>query len=255
MITRDFTFKVYQQLIRKFLDNGYIFTTLEDSISKGIKSDKYIILRHDVDRAPGNALIMAGLEKEMGIHASYYFRIVSESYNDVIIRKIVDLGHELGYHYEDISLHKGNYDKAYESFTHNLEKLRGFYPIKTICMHGSPESKWDNRTVWEKYDYKKHGIICEPYFDIDFNSVFYLTDASRAWNNQKVNRRDKVRTNLVLPVRKIPDLFHHLENNTFPSGAMINIHPHNWASTDLEWVEIFLWQGFKNLIKRYIIIK
>ena len=59
-------------------------------------------------------------------------------------------------------------------------------------MHGSPISKWDSRDIWKKYDYKKLGIIGEPYFDIDFNNVFYLTDTGRCWDGEKFSIRDKV---------------------------------------------------------------
>ena len=44
-------------------------------------------------------------------------------------------------------------------------------PIETICMHGSPLSRYDNRKIWEKYNYRDYGIIGEPYFDVDFRKV------------------------------------------------------------------------------------
>ena len=59
-------------------------------------------------------------------------------------------------------------------------------------MHGSPRSRFDNKSLWKKYDYKDYGIIGEPYFDIDFNDVFYLTDTGRRWDGDKVSVRDKV---------------------------------------------------------------
>ena len=59
-------------------------------------------------------------------------------------------------------------------------------------MHGSPRSKWDSRDIWQKYDYKKPGIIAEPYFDINFDEVFYLTDTGRRWDGWKVSLRDKL---------------------------------------------------------------
>jgi len=80
-------------------------------------------------------------------------------------------------------------DKAYESFCRNLEMLRRNFDIKTICMHGSPRSKFDNRLIWTKYDYRDLGIIGEPYFDIDFSEVLYLTDTGRRWDGVSV--RDK----------------------------------------------------------------
>jgi hypothetical protein len=88
-------------------------------------------------------------------------------------------------------------DKLFElaicDFERNLEKFRKLYPVKTICMHGSPLSKWDNRDLWTKYNYRDFGIIAEPYFDINFDEVFYLTDTGRRWDGDKVSIRDKVK--------------------------------------------------------------
>jgi hypothetical protein len=135
---------------------------------------------------------MANLENRRGIKASYYFRAVDKVYDESIIEKIVSLGHEVSYHYEDLSLCKGNYELAINNFELNLKKLRQFYPVKTICAHGSPLSKYDNKKIWEKYDYRDYGIIADPSFDIDFDEVFYITDTGRSWNNSNVSVRDKV---------------------------------------------------------------
>lgn len=62
-----------------------------------------MVLRHDVDELAVNALAMARLEHDMGIAASYYFRIVKQSNNPAVIHQIVQLGHEIGYHYEDLN--------------------------------------------------------------------------------------------------------------------------------------------------------
>ena len=64
--------------------------------------EKVVILRHDVDRLPGNALKMAGLEHGMDIAATYYFRAVPVSWDEGIIREIAGMGHEVGYHYENL---------------------------------------------------------------------------------------------------------------------------------------------------------
>ena len=63
---------------------------------------KAIVLRHDVDKLPGNSLRFARIQAEKGIIGSYYFRFVTESFNESIIREISSLGHEIGYHYEDL---------------------------------------------------------------------------------------------------------------------------------------------------------
>ena len=72
--------------------------------------DKTIILRHDVDRLPQNSVNTARIEKNLNITGSYYFRIVQKSYDATIIKQIAELGHEIGYHYEDLTLSKGDID-------------------------------------------------------------------------------------------------------------------------------------------------
>jgi hypothetical protein len=34
-------------------------------------------------------------------------------------------------------------------FEQNLAELRKLAPVKTICMHGSPCSKWDSKALWK----------------------------------------------------------------------------------------------------------
>ena len=104
------------------------------------------------------------------------------------------MGHEVSYHYEDLSLSMGDYQKAIALFVNNLSLIRQYYPAKTICMHGSPTSKWDNRDIWDYYNYRDFGIIAEPYFDVDFSTVFYITDTGRSWNNwgNKLKRQSAI---------------------------------------------------------------
>ena len=186
---RDFTLTTYQLLLQAFLQKAFSFTPLSGFV--GETGKKTVILRHDVDRLPANSLATAQIEHALGISGSYYFRVDPESYDETIIREISLLGHEIGYHYEHLTLAGGDVDQAYESFCLHLEKLRKLVPVTTICMHGSPLSKWDRRAIWEKYDYRALGITAEPYFDVDFNHTFYLTDTGRRWDGYKVSVRDK----------------------------------------------------------------
>ncbi len=251
---RDFTLTTYSYLLEHLSKAGYLFQTFEEfTLNPG--NDKIAILRHDVDRAPENSVKMAKLENSMNIKASYYFRIVSESYDENCIESIVKLNHELGYHYEDLALSNGIEEQAFENFKKNLQNLRRFYPIKTMCMHGSPTSKWDNRLLWNTYKYKDFGIIAEPYFDIDFNQVFYITDASRSWNNQEVTLRDKVKSDFDIDINSSSDIINLINNQKLPNKVMISTHPHNWAASNMEWAKILIWQGMKNQIKRILVRK
>jgi hypothetical protein len=267
----EFTLDIYELILNRLDAQGYIFSTFKEYISN--HKNKAVIVRHDVDRLPNNSLQMAKLENRLGIKATYFFRIVKESYDENIIRQIKDMGHEIGYHYENLSLCRGNYELSILNFELNLEKLRKIYPVKTICMHGSPLSKYDNKKIWEKYDYRDYGIIAEPYFDIDFNEVFYITDTGRAWNNSKVSVRDKVprlnplrsssaknltgqakvNSKFDIKIKSTHHLIEKIQNNELPDKIMLNAHPHRWFDFGYNWYKELLMQNFKNQVKSLIV--
>ena len=105
-----------------------------------------------MNRLPGNSLKTARLENELGIKATYFFRTIPHTFKPEIIKEIAGMGHEIGYHYENLATCGVYLRLSIDDFRLNLEKLRKVYPVKTIYMHGSPLSKWDNRDLWKKYN-------------------------------------------------------------------------------------------------------
>jgi len=196
----DFTLHKYIQLLETLIEQKYQFQTFHEFLTD--PASKSIVLRHDVDKRPQNSLEMAKIENEYGLKGVYNFRAVPVSWDEKIIKEISALGHEIGYHYENLTVCKGDYEKAFEDFKHNLEKLRGLVPVSTITMHGSPKSKYDSRDLWEKFSYKELEIIGEPYVDIDFSKVLYLTDTGRRWDGHKVSIRDRVNAELNLALNQ-----------------------------------------------------
>ena len=214
----DFTLSVFKSLLTALQDSGNTFLTVTE-FSRNKKQDSFpeIILRHDIDKKPKNSLITAQIEHSLGIIGTYYFRIIPGSYSESIIKEIGSLGHEIGYHYEDLQLArqktKGKRQRtsgretarlqdkeeelaavAIESFRKNLAKLREIAPVDTICMHGSPLRSADSRVLWKYYDYRTMGIIAEPYFDFSLEDMLYLTDTGRRWDGSLVSIRDRFYT-------------------------------------------------------------
>jgi hypothetical protein len=255
----DFTLNVYKELLAALKNNGYSFQTFEEFIKSPL--EKTIILRHDVDARKQNSFEFAKIQKDKNIKSTYYFRIVPKSFDETVIKEMYDMGHEIGYHYETMDTSKGNVDKAYEEFRRHLETFRKIVPINTICMHGSPLSKFDNRDIWKKYDYKKLGLIAEPYFDVDFNKTYYLTDTGRRWDGDKVSVRDKVMsdrpiTNNDFLKRKYhttAQVIHDLQHNNFPPNVMLTFHPQRWTNNLLSWTQELLLQNMKNTLKQHFI--
>jgi hypothetical protein len=252
---RDFTLVIYKQLLQSAINAGYTLTSYEDYIINGHQYAKVFILRHDVDDLPNNSVQTAIIENTLGAKGSYYFRVVKKSFHPNCIEQIKKLNHEIGYHYEDMALNNGNYEKSYQHFTEKLNIFKTHYPVKTICMHGSPLSKWDNRLLWQKYNYKELGIIGEPYFDIDFSKILYITDTGRQWNNKTSSVRDKVKTNYQFTFKSTNDIIRSFNENKLPSVIMLNIHPQRWTDNVMLGMKQLVIQKLKNSIKKIIIKK
>ena len=286
---------MYQKLLQSLKEAGYAFVTFEEYfLSPGLKT---VILRHDVDRKPLNAWRLAEIESKMGIRGSYHFRRAGFSAVPEIISLIAGLGHEVAYHYEDMTLAAKMTGKtgdvsveelaesAFESFRENLAYLRKFYPVRVISMHGSPAERIDNRLLWKYFDYHEYDIICEPYFDLDYSDMLYLTDTGRRWDGDRFNIRDKA---LISSHDRKPDFFEAWKVKPVPgsllnmtndaldrssrfkmhstkeiismafSGALpgklvINTHPQRWNEDVIPWINELYMQFIKNQIKRFIV--
>ena len=249
----DFTINKYKELLDELVKSDYSFQTFYEYVTRPL--DKVIILRHDVDKRPLHSLEFALLQYKLGIRGSYYFRIVSGSFDEEIIKKIYSLEHEIGYHYETLDTSKGNIELAYQEFCRNLDLLRKIIPVRTICMHGSPTSRFDNSAIWDHYSYKQIDIVAEPYFDIDFNKVFYLTDTGRRFDGEKVSIRDKPKQkiNSKWPsYHSTTDILKALHNKSLPNVILITIHPQRWTNNWVLWINELYMQNLKNMFKRYL---
>jgi hypothetical protein len=259
----DFTLRQYKKLLEALKHKEFQFQVFEEFIFSS--NDRAVVMRHDVDRCPEMALKMAETEHSCDVRASYHFRISSVSGNPQIIRAIAQMGHEIAYHYEDLSREARVYpsgdkrlNEAFISFKRNLDSLRQFFPVKVISMHGDPSQPVDNRDLWNHFSYRSEGVICEPYLDIDFESVLYLTDTGRRWNGSSTNFRDKVPegkgtvSGIVNNYRTTCDIIGAIESGGINKRIILNAHPQRWTDSWWPWLKELVWQNVKNAIK-YII--
>lgn len=259
----DFTLLTYRKLLEALKERGYVFITFEQycQVSAERLPKRFVILRHDVDLRAKNSLATAQIEHELDLQASYYFRVIPESNQPDVIREIAALGHEIGYHYEDMAIMHGDMEKALAHFQEQLAYFRQYYPVSTICMHGAPTSKYDGRELWKHYDYREYGVIGEPYFDVDFSKVFYLTDTGRRWDGYKVSVRDKIPqyqdqwTERGWVYRRSSQIIEAAEQSQLPACIMITTHPQRWTNNPLLWIKEVVVQTIKNTIKRLFLVK
>ena len=256
---RDFTLKKYSLLLDALAEAGYTFLTFGHycrlRAAKGLPP-KYIILRHDVDKYPRRAVAMGQLEQDMNICSSYYLR--AQRGQEQVIQTLVRMGHEIGYHYEDLSVMRGKAEKAYESFKSNIEYLRRYADIRTCSKHGSVGSKYDELQLWQQFDYHDLNLSGETYLDTDFAAVRYLTDTGRMWDGDKhgVNQYDRVpsqREQAGVGYHHTDEMIEAIRSGSFPQRVMLSAHPQRWTDDIMKWGYELIRQNAVNAIKKIII--
>jgi len=249
---RDFTLKLYENLLTTLKLKGFIVQPIDNYQNE---QQNTIILRHDIDAKPYKALSMALIEHKCDISSSFFFKIQPDILIPEIVQQIATLDHKIGYHYEDLVRNHGNYSKAISDFERNLDLMRKVVPVTSICADGNPLSKYNNLWLWEKYDYRKFGIECEIYLDVDYNKIAYYTDTSRCWDGNKYNVWDHVNSERAWPqYHSTFDIMHAINKGSFPVVSEINIHPQRWSDSYSEWLIELCTQNIKNIAK-YIMVK
>ena len=226
----DFTLGKYEELCQTLQQKYTIYPVYEYLLQK--PAGNCALLRHDVDRRVINSLSMAGLEHDLGIRSTYYFRY-PYTFHEEIIRKIHSLGHEIGYHYEVLSKTNGDYHKAITLFEEELQEFRKICRIDTISMHGRPQSRFDNRDLWKKFRFEDYGIFGEAYLSL--SGMTYFSDTGRNWAGQN-NMRDRLSQSDSSPCYASTDeLIHALRTNPY-SQVYLSAHPQRWGTSKIGWV-------------------
>ena len=81
----DFTLTKFRSLCSAVAQR-YPTLTLAEYFQGNDLPPRFAMMRHDIDRKPGNALSTARIEAESGIRATYYFRRYGSAFRPGIIK-------------------------------------------------------------------------------------------------------------------------------------------------------------------------
>lgn len=102
--TSGFTFDGYRAMLETALEGGWTFIRFRDASDAATPA---CLLRHDVDGDLAAAVAIAELERELGVHATYFLMLRSPLYNLLgrenfrLAQRLVELGHWIGLHYDN----------------------------------------------------------------------------------------------------------------------------------------------------------
>lgn len=107
----DFSYKFYIELIKAFT----VALPLRDFADVKENTERYFLLRHDVEFSIEKAYELARIEHDLlGVHSSYFFQIRNYSYNPFsfknsrLITRIHNMGHKIGLHVNTSGMDKSH---------------------------------------------------------------------------------------------------------------------------------------------------
>jgi hypothetical protein len=180
--TEDFTEKHYREILEKAASIapfiGY------DEIDS---NQKFILWRHDCDFSLNRALKLAEIEFEFKLKSTFFLNPHCEGYNIYeksqfeIVKKIIDLGHNIGLHFE-----AGFYDSITEEdleqkISDEARLLNELFSISVQVF------SFHNPTVkglsWNKSTY---GGLINCYASFFHNEVSYCSDSNGYWRHNRL---------------------------------------------------------------------
>ena len=181
----EFSYLYYEMILTNAKKQGYKFV---DFVSSNIANhnNKIIFLRHDIDISLEKALIIAELEKKHGIQATYFIMLTSEFYNATspigrnIIRKISDMGHYIGLHFDETVYQYKGVNELELHIVREATQLSQIIDksIKAVSFHRPSEKTLQgNLTIPNMVN-----TYSKPFF----TDIEYVADSRKSWRGKDI---------------------------------------------------------------------
>jgi hypothetical protein len=179
-----FSFELYEETLLKAIALGYEFPTVSQLKNGFSAFPRFLLLRHDIDSSPHYALQMARLERRLGVQSSFYILMHSLLYNPAApphwdaLREIVDMGFEVGLHYDTEFFEQRNLDPL-QGVLRDVAALEAILhaQIRSVSQH-RPASNTFLKGLNEFYvDAYNHDLV---------HNVTYVSDSGFKWRGKSL---------------------------------------------------------------------
>jgi hypothetical protein len=197
-----FTFKNIKKQYLAALNAGYNIITCKDYyLTKANLSNKTLVNRVDIDLSIKKTERLIDIFNELGIKASFFLRLHAHEYNPFsfenyrIIKKLINSGHELGYHSEIIDQSVIWNETSSTCLIRDIEVINTMFGVNIVgvASHGGMTGL-NNLDFWKDKQASDFGLWYEAYDEqINFNlfkESFYISDSE--WTRWKSYDKGKL---------------------------------------------------------------
>jgi hypothetical protein len=228
-MTNPFSFKYLENQLDTALENGYEFLTCIDFVNrKKTLEDKTIVMRVDIDESIPKVSRLLDIFNVRNIKATFFLRLHAD-YNPFsfanfsVIRRLIDEGHELGYHSEVIDQSMIWEIPSSQCLITDLQSISTIFGVNVqgVASHGG-RTGLNNLDFWRIHKPSDFGLAYEAYDEEDafglFHNSLYLSDSE--WTQWKAYKEGQLSEN------DRRSLIEHLKDE--PRRIYLLIHPETY---------------------------
>jgi hypothetical protein len=179
---KDFTLSGYRKLVQ-IAKKNFIFSDYHSFDKKA----KFILWRHDVDFSLDYSLELAAIEKEEGVRSTFFLLLHSEYYNLLeakntqAVRSIVEMGHDIGVHFDTHYYNVNTEDKIEQALMLEKYFLQDIFKveIRAFSFHNTTPFTM-NCMNWS------YGGLINTYAAYFQNEVSYCSDSNGIWRYDRL---------------------------------------------------------------------
>tara|TARA_B110000008_G_C16944116_1_gene553702 strand:+ start:208 stop:930 length:723 start_codon:yes stop_codon:yes gene_type:complete len=190
-----FTWNNLKNEYKSIIESGYKIITCEEFVKKkGTFKHKVLVNRIDIDLSIKKVSILLDIFDQLKIKGTFFVRLHAPEYNPFsfegyrILKRLINSGHELGYHSEIIDQSIIWDEDADDCLKRDLKVLGNIfnYNVKSVASHGGMTGHnnldfWKNRKP-KDFNLLYEGYDKEPEFNL-FQESFYISDSE--WTQWK----------------------------------------------------------------------
>jgi hypothetical protein len=190
-----FTFKYIENQYYQLIKMGYDFITCAEYVKiKNQMNGKVVVNRIDIDFSVRKTAILLDIFKGLKIKGTFFVRLHAPEYNPFsfenykILKRVVDEGHELGYHSEIVDQAAIWEEDESTCLKRDLDVLERIFKTKVlgVASHGGLTGL-NNLDFWSNRKAQDFGLLYEAYdtnpeFNL-FHEAFYISDSE--WTRWK----------------------------------------------------------------------
>lgn len=174
----EFTYQSYRGLLSLLKEKGYSFTDYHQYQDHS----RCVILRHDIDTSLEQAVQLARLEAEQGVHSTWFVLLRTDFYNPASqkslekLHAIQAMGHEIGLHFDEVAYGRALTGKeAIQCIIKECGLLSALLEtrVSTVSMHRPSKATLEANL-------EIPGIV-NSYGQTFFHDFKYLSDSRRRW--------------------------------------------------------------------------